>query len=58
MIAKIWISAPHEIDGYYVELLSTYRRLKNVIEDERWFPTVQECKDWAESKGATRIDEV
>lgn len=56
--AKIWVSAPHEVDGFYVETISTTKAFGDVSEDSIWCVTVDACIAWANSQGVDFIEQV
>ena len=59
-IARIWVTAPHETDGYCVEILSKLTpKAKDftVTEDSAWRPTVKECHEWANGMGVQDVIE-
>lgn len=58
--AKIWITAPHEEDGFFVELLEPLSsRNKDLVQlDSAWFPSTQACYEWAIANGAMKVENV
>jgi hypothetical protein len=57
MYARIWVTAPDENDGYFVEIISSNKTIE-IQEDCAWFKTVQECHVWANSNGTTCVEEI
>ena len=55
MFARIWVSVPDVIDGYFVEILDEMKTCVIQI-DCAWFPTIEICEKWARNKGVERVE--
>ncbi len=55
--ARIWSSAPHEVDGIFVEILERRGNL-DVQGNCDWVPTVEAAKQYALDHHAARVEEL
>lgn len=59
MKARIWVSVPDEVDGYYVEIrtqLTPKDKDYTLIIDSTWKRTVEDCRVWAMIQGVLPVN--